>query len=342
MLLLAGFAAILAAAVAGFVYLTDPFQVVRRASGAPHFYPVAQYQNAGIARHYAHDAVVVGTSTSNNFRAADVADAFGWQAINLSMAGSTIREQRAVLDTALATGRVRRVLWGIDPFAFALDRHRSFPYYLYGRVGWRTAPYFLSLGALSHGVAALWLPADKRTSLAHWVESTAWDRQYTYGRAQVQTAWAHRHALAGTDLPHTPELAARAVRATVAQLAAEYPGIEFRVVLLPYTVLYSTLLLERRPREFEASGWIAAGIVEQLGASANAAVFDFRDVREITHDLDAFKDLRHFSGEVSRRILADVAAGRRRATPESCARATAALRAAAHAISERDVFGTVK
>ena len=39
--------------------------------------------------------------------------------MNFSIAGSTIREQRAVLELALATGKVRHVFWGIDPFAFA-------------------------------------------------------------------------------------------------------------------------------------------------------------------------------------------------------------------------------
>ena len=322
-------ASALAGTTAAFVGATDPFQVLRRARGTPNFYTVAEYQIPGIARHYPHEAVAVGTSTSNNFRSADIATHFGGRAINLSLAGSTIQEQRAVLDTALATRSVRQVIWGIDPFAFGQPRGRSFPYYLYRERGLHTAPYFFSLGAIAHGIATLWMPDHERTSLAQWIESSVWDTRYTYGRAQVLTAWAHRNALVGADLPDTRERAGRAVAASIAPIVAANPDVQFHIVLLPYTVLYAKLLLEDRPREFEGGGWIATAIVEQLAAAANARVFDFRDAREITHDLDAFKDLLHFSGATSRRILADMAAGRRRASQDSCVAATDALRAEA-------------
>jgi hypothetical protein len=327
--IVAGVATLLASLVATFVYLVDPFQVLRRASGVPNFYPVAQYQIPGIARHYARDAVVVGTSTSNNFRTADLASAFGWEAINLSIAGSTIREQQAVLAVALRAGRVRQVFWGVDTFAFAAERGRSFPYYLYGEPGWRTPAYLLSFGAVMHGVATLATPAAARVSLAEWERRSAWDTEYTYGRAQVLTAWAHRATLPRAELPASRASAAEAVAASIARTVAANPLVRFTVVLLPPSILHSKFLLDERPDEFEGGAWVAQEVARQLDAASNARVFDFRDAVDITGDLDAYKDLLHFSGDTSRRILADVAAARHRATPESAATATAAVRDAA-------------
>ena len=323
------------AASAAFVYLRDPFQVLRRSSGTPNFYGVAQFQIPGIARHYPYDAVVAGTSTSNNFRAADLADQFGWHAFNFSIAGATIGEQRAVLETALATGKARHVLWGIDPFAFGRDEGGAFPYYLYRDPGWRTAPYFLNLGALIHGVSTLTLPGARRTSLARWTEDAVWDRNYVYGRVQLLTAWDHRHALAPVPMPETPALADGAVTRTVASLARAHPDVEFRIVLMPYNVLYLKFLLEERPGEFDAGCWIDRAIVARVAVLPNARVHDFRDAREITHNIDAFKDLTHFSGEISRQIIHEVAADRRQATPEAFDHACTLIKADAAAYQVR-------
>lgn len=329
--MLGALCALFVATAATLVYLVDPFQVLRRASGPPNLYGVVEFQISGIARHYAYDAVVVGTSTSSNFRPSDLAAAFGWNAMNFAIAGSTIREQRAVLDTALGTGKVRNVFWGLDPFAFKRDEGGRFPYYLYRAPGWRTAPYFLSLGALLHGVTTMALPEASRTSLAQWTEHQAWDRQYTYGRAAVLTAWEHRRVLGPTTLPETSALADQVIADKVSSLVRANPGVQFHLVLLPHSILYDKLLVEERPAEFEAGCRLDAATVEGVAALPNARVHSFRDAEDMTLNLDAFKDLLHFSGDVSRQIIRDVAAGRRGVDGEPFERICAQIRAAAAA-----------
>lgn len=321
--ILAGVLAALLGLCAAFVYLVDPFQLFRP-SRTPNFYSVVEFQIPGVARHCPYNAVVTGTSTSNNVRDVDLAAAIGWRAMNFSIAGSTIGEQRAVLETALATGKTRFVFWGIDPFAFRIVRGRPFPYYMYGEPGWRTAQYLLNLGALSHGVSTMALPDAKRQSLAQWTERIAWDHQYTYGRAQLLTAWEHRRSASTAEFPEAPGALERSVEDMIATLVRAHPGVEFHIVLLPYSVLYSKLLVEQRQAEFEGGCRIGAAIASRIAPLPNARVHDFRDDREITHNLDAFKDLLHFSGRVSRQIIADVAADRRRLIPgapdQACAR----------------------
>ena len=73
----------------------------------------------------------------------------------LALAGSLIREQRAVLEVSLATGKGSQRLLGPRSVRVQGRPAAGFPYYLYRDTGWRTAPYFLSLGALLHGVATI-------------------------------------------------------------------------------------------------------------------------------------------------------------------------------------------
>src|SRR6185437_11115210 len=113
---MAGATALLVAAAATTIFVLDPFQVLRPARGTPNLYGVPEFQIPGLARFYPYDAVVIGTSTSNNFTPDDLAAALGWRAMNFALAGSSIDEQRAALDVALRTGKVRDVFWGLDPF----------------------------------------------------------------------------------------------------------------------------------------------------------------------------------------------------------------------------------
>jgi hypothetical protein len=107
--------------------------------------------------------------------------------------------------------------------------------------------------------------------------------------------------------------------------------VQFHFVLLPYSILYDKLLVDERPAEFDANCRLDTALVGAVGALPNARVHSFRDAEDITLNLDAFKDLLHFSGDVSRQIIRDVAAGRRRAGGEPFAQACARVRAAAAA-----------
>lgn len=294
------------------IAVMDPFQVLRPARGTENLYSAVEFQIPGLARHYPYDAVVTGTSTSNNFRPAHITAALGWHAMNFAIAASSIQEQRAVLDVALATGRVRHVLWAIDPFAFRPREGRSFPYYLYGEPGWRTAPYFLSLGALQHGLASLLTPDAEKMSLARWTEERNWSTWYAYGPDPVALAWSHRRALGPSPLPDTAAAAVAAIDDSIVGLIRAHPGVRFDLVLLPYNVLYYKMLLLDRPREFEALCGLDTALVARAGTLPSVAIHNFRDDDLIITNMDNFHDLLHFSGELSDRLIDDVAAGRRR------------------------------
>jgi hypothetical protein len=319
----AGGVAVLLLASAAFVYTADPFQVFRRSSGVPNMYGSVEYQIPGIARHYAYDAVVAGTSTSNNFTAADLERTLGWHAVNFSVAGSTIAEQHVILQTALATGKARHVLWGLDPFAFKRDaREGQFPFYLYAGSGWRRVKYLWNLDAIGHGLWTMTLPAERRTSLDRWSANNVWDRQYGYGRDRVLDAWMHRRALATQEFPASPAAVRELVDRQMRSLIVAYPETDFRIVMLPYTILYQKMLLDERREEFDSAVAAGRAVVERTGLLPNARIYDFRDDSAITQDLDLFKDLVHFSGRVSRALVESVAAERRRTGVEEFDRAT--------------------
>jgi hypothetical protein len=318
-------------AAAAVVYALDPFGLLRPPRGTPNLYGAPRYQIPGLARHYPYDAVVLGTSTSNNFRPEDVAARLGWQAMNFAVAGSSLEEQRAALDVALATGKVRHVFWGLDPFAFLPRAGRDFPYYMYREPGWRTAQYFLSLGALRHGLVTLATADARRTSLARWNADQNWANWYVYGTDAVMRAWTHRDTIRPAPLLDDPAGASRLAEDEIIAVIRTHPSVRFDLVLLPYSVLYYKMLLVDRPREFDLFCALDDVVVARGAALPNAAVHNFRDTGDIVLDLNNFHDLIHFSGGVSLRIVGDVAAGSHRVTPASFQGVCGRIRAAAAA-----------
>src|SRR5262245_59388275 len=175
-----------------FNYVIDPVQYFRQAKlYRPVLWASLQrQQNAGLARNYAEDVVVVGSSVTENFLAKDIQASRGKAARRLSISGSTAHEQHLVLTLALETGRVKEVLWGLDTGAFyrqpkaVRDDQAPFPWHMY-RTGW--APnfeYLLSLGTTRLSILALKGYGEPDFDKYH-----TWYDKFEFGHAAVLKDW---------------------------------------------------------------------------------------------------------------------------------------------------------
>src|SRR5207244_2667821 len=118
------------------VYAVDPMQFFRRAAYAPVFSTNERYQLPGLAKNYDYDTVIAGTSMSQNFYPSYANKVLGARVLKVAISGSSAHEQFLILNVAVRTGKVKRVIWGLDEWAFsgAPDRVRDdlgmFPHYL--------------------------------------------------------------------------------------------------------------------------------------------------------------------------------------------------------------------
>ena len=98
------------------VAAVDPFEVYHRATA---FIPPISngtqiYSNAGIAKNYAYDSVVIGSSMTENFRPSQLDRLFGGQFVKLCVNAGSSFNHKQMMDMAFATHDVRRVLYGVD------------------------------------------------------------------------------------------------------------------------------------------------------------------------------------------------------------------------------------
>lgn len=307
----------LLAAMAGFNAWVDPLQYYRLASHYPPAWSEnARYQVPGMARNLDYEVAVIGNSHAQNFLPEDVGRALGRPAMNLSIQGSTIREQALVLDLAARRDPLQRVLWVIDHGAFT--RHDEvvedlgpFPWHLY-RGGLEAAShYLLGIDTLVASVRALRAETAPTLSeyLGRHIEANYsaervhgdWDATLARWTPVLKARWM-------AYAPRWAELREVAQRRVIDSIRA-HPGIEFDLVLAPITLLSYGSDGLMHDEQLAQRLLLAEYLVEATADLPNARVHDFRSLAAAS-DPARFKDLQHFDPRVNLEILESIAAGK--------------------------------
>ena len=314
---LAAFLAALALPMAGmaaFNYVMDPFQYYRVAKL---YRPILwggmqRYQNAGLARNFAEDTVVVGSSVTENFLPRDIRSVWGKPATKLSISGSTAHEQFLVLRAALQTGRVKNVFWGLDTGAFYFapaavrDDQAPFPWHMYRTGSVPNIEYLLALGTSRLSIAILRGYGETDFDAYH-----AWYDKFEFGPAVTAKAWggtcdSFKDKYADGQSPLTAALVEKreqSMRQNLVELVRGYPQVKFHLFLPPLaTLMYIPAATRFLPIHLP----FRESLAEELLGFQNVALFDFQADRSISDDLVRFKDPLHFDLATTRQIIASI------------------------------------
>lgn len=297
-------------------FVVDPLQVFRRASFyTPHFSENQRYQIPGLARHYAAPIVVLGTSHMENASPKEIAAAFGEPGVKLAIAGSSLTEQALAARLVLATGKVKRIVWGLDYAALAwgdklVDEWGEFPIFLYEPDLRLVSRYLLALQTLADSRAAL-----TRAPVHDLENLNVWWPQARFSAARVAAAWAFQEGR------WTPELRARSAAQTVwPALAAtldrrvfdtirRHPEVQFDLLLPPYSILAYANDFRLNDEWFFQRMLMREVLRRFVQGQPNARLWDFQAELGLSTDFSRFKDLEHFDLEVTRLMLRRIAAG---------------------------------
>jgi len=321
----------LAAAVMAFNAWVDPFQHYRKAERfAPRFYNAWQrYENPGIAKHYDYDRIVTGSSLMECVLPADVDRLMGGRTINLSVSAQTAYDAGRLLSVALATGKPRHVIMNVDYNAFSGAPDRSgfaepFPGYLYDDTVLDDLPYVLGAGTLRKSLETLlglhWSRFGTDPSrMWYWADG------YQFFAAKAVQGLDPDNLNARFRQPARTLAGMQAsFEANLAPLIERHPEVRFSFVYAPYAIL---VWLDFRQRsQLEVTLAFREWLFKRTRAYPNVEIFDFHAEPAIVMDLDHFTDIYHFSPKVSQALIAAMAEGRYRLTPELLAGNNAWLR----------------
>ncbi len=292
------------------VALVDPFEIYHRAWGytPPYRSETQSYSNAGIARQYAYDSVIIGSSVTENCRPSVYAEELGGRFVKLCMNGGMSADHARMLKLAFETHSLRRVVYGIDLFAFNVyytNQKMRTPDYLYSLTVLDDAPYWFNRD--------VWF-TEIPEALGQWGETPqeelaermySWDppwlpgAQGLIGRLQLGP-WPQQQE-------YDPELTRGCVEHNLLPFIRAHPETRFDLFFPPYSRLY--WVNEASQGRLEEDLGVKMEVVRMLLDCGNVRLFDFQ-MDPGTQDYDRYYDLIHYLSGVNDDLARDMAGGR--------------------------------
>jgi hypothetical protein len=92
-------------------------------------------------------------------------------------------------------------------------------------------------------------------------------------------------------------------------LIEKYPDVQFDIYFTPYSILQFVAMRDASPATLKIVYDFSVYAGKRLTQLPNVRLFDFRAVKEVTHDLENYSDVIHHSPAVDLKILSWLAAG---------------------------------
>jgi hypothetical protein len=232
-----------------------------------------------------------------------------------------------VFEKALATGRVRHVIWILDRIAFskpvaALGRSGDdFPLHLYHEDATTAFRYLISTDTLGLTFANLFGLGHRDLDSLN-----AWYDDHAFGAEPVLADWRRRLAVlavvrrqAGQSFVDPGPTIRRNIEQNLLAPIRAAPDVRFDLVFPPCTILSHLADYADDPRAVVAQRRYKADVVAATSPFANVRVFDLQGIESIALDFRHFKDLEHFDLELNEVVLDALASDRHRVVADQYA-----------------------
>ena len=312
--------------IIGTVVLIDPFEIYHQATAfiPPITNGTQNYANAGIAKSYDYDSVIIGSSMTENFRPSQLDSLLGGRFVKLCINGGSPFNHKQMMDLAFSTHDVKRVFYGLDVEAltyFYTTPKCEMPEYLYDDDLFNDTAYWFN-----HSVLARYIPQclktlgqsdpDQRDTMYMWGDL------YEYGKeAALRYVTITGETVEQGDLPEVPELSQQSglnVYSNLLPFIEAYPDTEFIVFFPPYSLVQwvdfyqqGTMIYHLEQKE---------AVIRILLGYDNVKIYDFQAELDWVTELDNYIDAWHYGPWINDAIVERVAAGENRITDWAQAR----------------------
>jgi hypothetical protein len=332
---------IMAAAVA-LNFVVDPLQIFRPARLFTAMYSQdSRLQDAGLIQSQKFDTVFMGTSLAIHFRQSDIDRILGVHSLKLSLNGSSSVEQNFVLAAALER-HPKRVLWELDDWIFPdapdIDSNafvpanlyrrniRGFASYLFSGSIARESAWILarSIPLIEKPVASLTTGVIFKFPLANVddinVLRPGFDVAGTYNAKKAMAAFRNitdpvRRAYLADGIDY--DMRVRNFERDMAGLITAHPDVTFEIYFPPYSILQWIAMRDASLGTFDQVYKFTAYVGRRLMSFPNVRLFDFRAVKDVTHDLNNYADVIHHSPTIDLKVLSWLAEGKYRVDPNA-------------------------
>ena len=303
------------------VYIDPFFHFHAPIDGVSYQLSNQRYQNDGILRHFEYDAIIIGTSMTQNFKTSEMDAHFGTNSVKVPLVGAYNKEIGDRLNRAFESeNEITHVVMSLDLFSLLADKdavsYDDYPEYLYDDNIFNDVHYLFNKTVLvDHTILAIrcTLSGQPMTSFDDY---SKWSDTCTYGK-EAALALYERPAQVTTATKLTEERRQSVIDSleqNIISLARENKETTFYCFIPPYSILRLDSWL--RSGSFDCYFDIYKAVSEALLAEENIRVFSFYEENDIICNLDNYRDDFHFGGWINSHILKAMAKGEHELTSE--------------------------
>lgn len=296
------------------VYKVDPFFHYHEPDVTKYYYHInnQRSQNDGIIKHFTYDAMITGTSLTENFKTSEMDEIFNCKSIKVPFNGCSYYEVNYNIEKALlANPDLNTIVRSLDMHFFyqRADEMRTdlgkYPEYLYDDNVFNDVEYLLNrdivFARTYQMIADAWVGYEP--GITSFDEYSNWQNEHTYGINTVCPG-----GLVVNDVSQDSHLTEEEkitikenIDKNVTALADEYPEVDFYYFYpinsaVWWCELYNqgTLIKQLETERF---------ITELILPHENIHLFSFNNVTEITTDINHYQDPMHYAEWINTLML---------------------------------------
>lgn len=298
-------------------YLTfyvDPFFHYRKPDLGRYFYRLdnQRSQNDGIVKHFDYDAMITGTSMTENFRTTEADRLFGCHFIKTSFSGGIYKEINDNIKNAIKYNPdLKIVIRCLDIRRFDMvkdeehDETGRYPTYLYDSNPFNDVEYLLNRDVVFGRAYKMMLEKDKEgfePGITSFDEYSRWQERYTFGNKTAFQDEVKKKDKAQFQLSDDVKKIIREnIRQNVTDLADEHPEVEFYYFYSPYSIALWDKW-NRKGTLYERLESVRY-VTELILPHKNIHLFSFNGRTDIITDLNNYKDQSHYACWINSLIL---------------------------------------
>lgn len=274
-----------------------------------------RYQNDGIIKFFDYDAMITGTSMTENFKTSEFDKLFHMKSIKIPFSGGSYREVNNTCKRALEINPdVKAVVRSIDLSMLVCEkdsmRYSNYPEYLYNNNLIDDVNYWLNKMTILEGcmqnVIFHSLVAGTEQSFLNsfsFDEYSNWQDEHTFGKESVLASYMRPDEK--DNIVEVTDQDKQMIRDNVAQniteLTCAYPDTTFYFFLTPYSICYWDSLDREGKVKWEVEAQRVA--IEEMLKCDNIELYSFCNNFEMVCNLNNYKDVGHYSENINSQIL---------------------------------------
>ena len=265
-----------------------------------------RYMNDGIVKNFNYDAIISGSSMTENFKSSQFDEIFKTNSIKVPFSGASYKEIDDIIEIALRNNKnIKYIFRGLDYNSFNSESERmsydSYPYYLYDNNIFNDYKYILSKGSFFQCLINIFSSFSDNKEI-NFDEYSSW-RNKVKGKDVVLRLNKRLEEKESKKelLKEDIERIEKNLEKNVLDMPKKYSNVKFIYFITPYSIVYWDSLNQNGILEKQIMA--EKYMIEKILEVPNIELYSFFNNYELICNLDNYTDAGHYYWEINDKIL---------------------------------------